>query len=80
MPLDQEPDVPRLALTRAEAARSLGVSVEYFDKHVAPELPVIHRGRRRLYSVEAIKEWLLGNNPAPALASPLVDALEVLPL
>lgn len=57
--MPDESDVPRLALTRAEAARALGVSVEFFDKHIAPELPVVHRGRRRLYSVEAIKAWLI---------------------
>ena len=40
--------VPRVALTRAEAAASLGVSLDSFDRHIQPELRIIRRGRLRL--------------------------------
>ena len=32
--------VPRIALTKAEAALSIGVSVDYFEQHVQPDLEV----------------------------------------
>jgi excisionase family DNA binding protein len=50
--------VPRLALTRAEAADALGVSVDFFDEHLAGELPCVRRGRRRLYPVAGVEGWL----------------------
>lgn len=53
--------VPRLALTRAEAAASLGVSSDYFDKHVAPTLPMCRLGRRCLVPVAALEKWLTQN-------------------
>ena len=39
------PDVPRVALTRQEAAAALGVSVDHFERHVLPGLRVIRSGR-----------------------------------
>ncbi len=53
--------VSRLALTRAEAAASLGVSEDYFDKHVAPTLPMCRLGRRCLVPVAEIERWLKAN-------------------
>jgi len=53
--------VPRLALTRAEAAASLGVSEDYFDRHVAPTLPMCRLGRRCLVPVAALEKWLAQN-------------------
>ena len=53
--------VPRLALTRVEAAASLGVSEDYFDKHVAPTLPMVRSGRRCLVPVSALERWLTQN-------------------
>ena len=38
----------RMALTKAEAADTLGVSVDFFERHVMPELRIVRRGRRRL--------------------------------
>jgi excisionase family DNA binding protein len=48
----------RLACNKAEAARALGVSVDFFDEHIAPELRVVRRGRRRLISVKELERWL----------------------
>jgi hypothetical protein len=52
------PRVPRLALSPDEAARSLGVSRDYFDAHVAPELRIVRRGRRKLVPVRELEVWL----------------------
>ena len=53
--------VPRLALTRAEAAASLGVSEDYFDRHIVPTLPMCRLGRRCLVPVAEIDRWLKAN-------------------
>lgn len=50
--------VPRLALTKAEAAEALGVSVDFFEDHVMCELRIVRRGRRRLIPVAELTRWL----------------------
>ncbi len=50
--------LPRLALSPDEAAASLGVSRDYFDEHVRPELRVVRRGRRVLVSINELERWL----------------------
>jgi hypothetical protein len=50
--------VPRLALTKVEAAEALGVSVDFLEQHVMPELRVIRRGRRRLIPVLELERWI----------------------
>jgi excisionase family DNA binding protein len=52
--------VPRLALTKAEAASSLGVSVDFFERHVMPELRIVRCGRRRLIPLAELQRWLQG--------------------
>jgi excisionase family DNA binding protein len=49
--------VPRLALTPEEAAGSLGVSRDFFDQHVKPDLRVIRRGRLVLVPVRELERW-----------------------
>ena len=51
----------RLAVTRAEAARSLGVSINSFERHVQPELKIVRRGKLRLIPVREIERWLEEN-------------------
>jgi hypothetical protein len=51
----------RLAITRAEAARSLGVSINSFERHVQPELKIVRRGKLRLIPVREIERWLEEN-------------------
>jgi excisionase family DNA binding protein len=51
-------DVPRLALSKTEAAAALGVSVRFFEQQVQPELRVVRRGRRRLIPVAELERWL----------------------
>ena len=50
--------VQRLALTKAEAAESLGVSVDFFEDHIMLELEIVRRGRRRLIPIAELARWL----------------------
>jgi excisionase family DNA binding protein len=56
---------PRLALSPSEAAAALGVSRDFFDQHVLPELRVVRRGRRRLVPVRELDRWLEENSMTP---------------
>ena len=51
----------RLTLTPTEAAGSLGVSRDYFDAHVRPELRVVRRGRLVLVPVSELRKWVETN-------------------
>jgi excisionase family DNA binding protein len=53
-----KPAIARLALSPDEAARALGVSRDFFDEHLAPELRIIRRGRRKLIPVRELERWL----------------------
>ncbi len=50
--------LPRLALSKQEAAESLGVSPDFFDEWVAPELRMVRKGRRRLIPIRELERWL----------------------
>lgn len=52
---------PRLAVSPTEAAELLGVSRNYFDEHLLPELRVVRRGRRVLVAVAELERWLAEN-------------------
>jgi hypothetical protein len=54
-----------LALRREAAAEALGVSVETFDAHVRPSLPVVRLGSVRVYPVTEIERWLLEHADSP---------------
>jgi excisionase family DNA binding protein len=51
------PPIPRVALRPDEAASALGVSRDYFDDHIAHELPWIRRGRLKLVPLIALEKW-----------------------
>ena len=51
----------RLAITRAEAAWALGVSINSFERHVQPELRIVRRGKLRLIPMREIERWLEEN-------------------
>jgi len=51
-------EVPRLALSPDEAAASLGVSRDYLDDHIAPELRWVRRGRRKFVALTELERWL----------------------
>lgn len=58
-------NVPRLALSVEEACTALGCSWDFFAAHVAPDLPVVRRGRRKLIPVAAIERWLAESAEQP---------------
>jgi len=49
--------VPRIALTRSEAAAALSMSVDSFERHVQPDLRLIRRGRMILVAVSELDRW-----------------------
>jgi excisionase family DNA binding protein len=53
--------VPRLALSKTEAAEALGVSVDFLEQHVMHELRIVRRGRRRLIPVTELDHWIERN-------------------
>jgi helix-turn-helix protein len=53
--------LPRLALTRAEAAEALGMSLDSFERYVQADVRMIRRGRMRLVPVRELERWLDAN-------------------
>lgn len=56
--IDARTSLPRLALNVNEACDALGCSWDFFAEHVAPDLRVVRRGRRKLIAVAEIERWL----------------------
>jgi hypothetical protein len=52
-------NVPRVALSRQEAASSLGMSLDSFERHVQPELRLIRRDKLRLVPLAEPERWLV---------------------
>jgi hypothetical protein len=50
--------VPRLALTREEAAAALGMSLDSFERYVQPTMRLVRLGRMRLVPVRELERWL----------------------
>jgi hypothetical protein len=51
--------VPRVALRCPdEAAAALGISPDFFDQHIRPDLKLIRRGRLVLVSVAELTGWI----------------------
>lgn len=63
--------VPRVALTREEAAASLGISLRHFERHVQPQLRIIRSGSVRLVPVTELSRW---TDQAASLAGSSGDA------
>ncbi|MGH2857538.1 MAG: hypothetical protein ACRDMJ_08630 [Solirubrobacteraceae bacterium] len=53
--------VPRLALSKVEAARTLGVSVDFLENHVLHDLRMVRRGRRLLIPIAELQRWIEHN-------------------
>jgi excisionase family DNA binding protein len=47
----------RIAVSPGEAAELLGVSRDFFDEHIRPDLRVIRRGRLILIRVQELERW-----------------------
>jgi excisionase family DNA binding protein len=56
--LESQVAVPRLALSKTEAADALGVSVDFLEQHVLHELRIVRRGRRRLIPLTELQRWI----------------------
>lgn len=50
--------VPRLALSVEVSCAAVGVSCDFSQEHVAPEVRVIRRGHRKLIAVAELQRWL----------------------
>ena len=55
---DTFPAGPRLALTRQEAAKALGMGVTSFEQYVQPNVRAVRRGKLRLFPVRELERWL----------------------
>ncbi len=53
--------VPRYAFTRAEAAASLGMSINHFERKVQPELRVVLSGQLVLIPAAELERWVQRN-------------------
>ncbi len=52
---------PRVALRKAEAAASLSMSVDSFERYVLPEIRVVRRGALVLVPVAELERWIVEN-------------------
>jgi excisionase family DNA binding protein len=53
--------IPRVALTKREAAAALGISEDHLERHILSDLRVIRSGRRVLIRVGELERWAQGN-------------------
>lgn len=53
--------IPRLALTREEAAAAIGMKIDSFERHVQPTIRMVRRGKLRLVPVAELERWLAEN-------------------
>jgi hypothetical protein len=60
--------VPRVTLTKREAANALGVSVDHLERHVLPDLRVIRSGRLLLIGVRELERWASDHEALPLRA------------
>jgi hypothetical protein len=49
--------IPRLALTREEAAAAVGMSLDSFERYVQPHVRLLRFGRLRLVPVRELERW-----------------------
>jgi excisionase family DNA binding protein len=49
---------PRVALSREEAAASMGMSVDHFERHVQPTIRMVRVGRKVIVPVDELRRWL----------------------
>lgn len=59
--VSQVPMGPRLALSISEACGVLGVSHDFWHEHIAPDVRIVRRGRRKLVPTDELRRWLDSN-------------------
>src|SRR3954468_10688897 len=50
--------IPRLALTRHEAATALGMGVTSFEQYLQPHVRAVRQGKLRLFPIRELERWL----------------------
>jgi hypothetical protein len=50
--------IPRLALSREEAAAACGMSLDSFERYCQPHVRMLRFGRMRLVPVRELERWL----------------------
>ena len=55
----------QLLLTRQEAARKLGMSLNSFKRYVQPHLPCVYVGQLRQYRPVDLQKWIDDNTSPP---------------
>jgi excisionase family DNA binding protein len=58
----------KMALSIEEAAATLSLSRDTFERHVVPQLRVVRVGRRLLVPVRVLEQWLEQEAAEPLLA------------
>jgi hypothetical protein len=56
--MKRERPVPRVALTRSEAAASLGMSLDSFERYVQPHVRIVRKGSLRLVPTTEVDRWV----------------------
>jgi hypothetical protein len=56
--MKRERPVPRVALTRSEAADSLGMSLDSFERYVQPHVKIVRKGSLRLVPTTELDRWV----------------------
>jgi len=54
-------EVPRYTVTRKEAAASLGMSINHFERRVQPDLKVVLCGQLVLIPLTELERWVQRN-------------------
>jgi hypothetical protein len=54
--------VPRVGLTKIEAANALGMSVDSLERYVLPDIRVVRRGRLVVVPTEELRQWCRDNS------------------
>jgi hypothetical protein len=58
------PQVTPIALQQQSAAVALDMSVDSFQRYVAPHVRVVRRGNMRLYPISELQRWATENAEA----------------
>lgn len=63
--------VPRVALSREEAAAALGISLDSFERYVQPNIRMVYAGRMRIVPIAELERWCeqQAKRGAPRLAA-----------
>ena len=63
--VSEDVGVPRLGLSRRDAAASLGISIDSFERYVQPEIRIVRKGRMRIVPAKELERWLAENAERP---------------